>query len=76
MLKDLTNTILKWYVENGRDLPWRFTKDPYKIWLSEIIMQQTQIVQGTSYYLKFVDEFPTVFDLANAKDALEQCAIP
>ena len=60
--------ILIWYDQNKRDLPWRETKNPYKIWLSEIIMQQTQIVQGTGYYLKFIDTFPTVFDLAKASE--------
>jgi len=58
--------ISAYYIENKRDLPWRKTKDPYKIWLSEIIMQQTQISQGTAYYYKFVETYPTVFDLAKA----------
>ncbi len=58
--------ILQWYGENKRDLPWRRTKDPYKIWLSEIMLQQTRVAQGTPYYLKFVENFPTVQDLANA----------
>lgn len=57
-----------WYNSNKRMLPWRVTTDPYKIWLSEVIMQQTQVVQGESYYLKFVENFPTVFDLANATE--------
>ncbi len=60
--------ILNRYDQNKRYLPWRETKDPYKIWLSEIIMQQTQIAQGTSYYLKFLDSFPTIFDLAKADE--------
>jgi A/G-specific adenine glycosylase len=58
--------LLKWYKINRRDLPWRHTKDPYKIWLSEIIMQQTQVVQGLSYYLKFVKTYPKVELLAAA----------
>lgn len=58
--------LTQWYAAEGRELPWRGTKDPYKIWLSEIILQQTRIDQGTSYYLKFVELFPTVFDLARA----------
>lgn len=55
-----------WYLENKRDLPWRKTRDPYKIWLSEIMLQQTRIEQGLPYYNKFIEAFPTVFDLAAA----------
>lgn len=58
--------IVKWYAENKRSLPWRSTKDPYKIWLSEIILQQTRVVQGLPYYLRFVERYPTVSDLAAA----------
>ena len=60
--------VLKWYGENKRELPWRNTRDPYKIWLSEIILQQTRVAQGTPYYFKFVEAFPTVYDLANAPE--------
>ena len=60
--------ILQWYYENKRDLPWRSTNNPYKIWLSEIILQQTRVVQGTPYYLKFIEHFPTVHDLAKASE--------
>ena len=60
--------IIDWYQANKRDLPWRNTSDPYKIWLSEIIMQQTRIDQGTSYYLQFVKHFPNIFELAKAKE--------
>lgn len=60
--------ILQWYHENKRDLPWRATRDPYRIWLSEIILQQTRIAQGTPYYLKFIAHFPTVNDLAKAPE--------
>ena len=60
--------ILQWYSENKRDLPWRGTKNPYNIWLSEIILQQTRVAQGTPYYLKFVENFPTVHDLADASE--------
>lgn len=60
--------ILKWYSENKRALPWRSTQDPYKIWLSEIILQQTRVAQGTPYYLKFIKHFPSVQDLANADE--------
>ncbi|WP_333865879.1 A/G-specific adenine glycosylase [Sphingobacterium sp.] len=57
-----------WYQQNKRDLPWRETKDPYKIWLSEIIMQQTRVEQGLPYYLRFVERFKTVVDFANAQE--------
>lgn len=57
-----------WYVSHKRELPWRKSKDPYKIWLSEIILQQTRVAQGLPYYLKFVEAFPTVFHLANASE--------
>lgn len=60
--------ILKWYDQHKRELPWRATTDPYKIWLSEIMLQQTRVAQGTPYYHKFLEAFPTVFDLANAKE--------
>jgi len=60
--------ILIWYAQNKRTLPWRRTRDPYKIWLSEIMLQQTRVVQGTPYYLKFVSNFPTVHDLADASE--------
>lgn len=60
--------ILHWYSENKRSLPWRSTRDPYKIWLSEIILQQTRVVQGEPYYLKFIENFPNVQDLANASE--------
>jgi A/G-specific adenine glycosylase len=60
--------LLKWYDLHKRDLPWRHTMDPYKIWLSEIILQQTRVDQGMSYYLKFISLFPTVQDLAVADE--------
>lgn len=58
----------QWYEKNKRDLPWRRTKNAYKIWLSEIILQQTRVAQGLPYYEKFVNKFPSVHDLANAKE--------
>ena len=61
-------TLTDWYLNNKRDLPWRKTGDPYRVWLSEIMLQQTRIAQGLPYYLKFVSAFPTVFDLANASE--------
>ncbi len=60
--------VTTWYQENKRDLPWRKTKDPYKIWLSEVLLQQTRVDQGIAYYLRFVERFPTVYDLANASE--------
>lgn len=60
--------LVKWYLEHKRDLPWRDHTDAYKIWLSEIILQQTQVAQGLSYYLKFTKTYPKVKDLANASE--------
>ncbi|MBQ4913100.1 A/G-specific adenine glycosylase [Maribacter sp. MMG018] len=60
--------ILAWYRQNKRELPWRNTIDPYNIWLSEIMLQQTRVAQGIPYYNKFIDVFPTVYDLSNAKE--------
>ncbi|MFK7785699.1 MAG: A/G-specific adenine glycosylase [Crocinitomicaceae bacterium] len=67
-MADFYLLIGKWYRRNERALPWRKTKNPYFIWLSEIIMQQTRIEQGTNYYLKFTTEYPTIQDLANASE--------
>jgi A/G-specific adenine glycosylase len=61
--------IISWYKKNKRDLPWRYTLDPYKIWLSEIILQQTRVAQGLPYYNSFVTKFTTVKDLANASES-------
>lgn len=65
-MKHFSPTIIRWYQLNKRDLPWRNTCDPYLIWLSEIILQQTRVDQGMAYYLKFASEFPTVKHLAKA----------
>ena len=62
------NILIKWYLQNKRDLPWRKTADPYPIWLSEIMLQQTRVAQGTPYFLSFTTAFPTVFDLAKANE--------
>jgi len=62
------NKLIEWYRQHKRDLPWRDTKDPYKIWLSEIILQQTRVAQGLPYYLKFVEQYPSVKDLASADE--------
>ena len=67
-------TIIDWYKENKRDLPWRDTKDPYKIWISEIILQQTRVVQGYDYYCRFMEHFPDVETLAKAsEDEVMKC---
>ncbi|MEJ2097753.1 MAG: A/G-specific adenine glycosylase, partial [Deltaproteobacteria bacterium] len=58
--------LLTWYQENQRDLPWRQTRDSYKIWVSEVMLQQTQVNTVIPYYLKFADKFPTVHALAAA----------
>lgn len=63
-----SNKLTTWYLQNRRSLPWRETKDPYAIWLSEIILQQTRVAQGLPYFEAFLQEFPTVFDLANAEE--------
>jgi len=60
--------LVSWYQNNKRDLPWRKTVNPYHIWLSEIILQQTRVSQGTPYYLAFLKEFPKIEDLANASE--------
>lgn len=65
---NFSQILIKWYSINKRDLPWRETVNPYYIWLSEIILQQTQIKQGLPYYLSFINEFLTIFDLANADE--------
>ncbi len=64
-----SNSIISWYRENPRNLPWRETQDPYKIWLSEIILQQTRVVQGLPYYEAFSKAYPTVQALAEAPEA-------
>jgi len=60
--------LLEWYENNRRQLPWRDTKDPYLIWLSEIILQQTRVIQGLDYYLRFVKRWPCVRALGSASE--------
>ena len=67
-MNSFSNTILSWFRENGRELPWRETKNPYAIWLSEIILQQTRIAQGWEYWERFMAQYPTVEDLAAAHE--------
>ena len=61
-------TLLQWFKNNGRSLPWRETNDPYAIWLSEVILQQTRIAQGMSYWERFMAQWPTINDLAAATE--------
>ena len=63
-----TSKLLAWFAQYKRDLPWRNSKDPYAIWLSEVILQQTRVAQGLPYYERFLAQFPTVKDLANANE--------
>ena len=65
---EFSNSLLLWYLQNKRDLPWRNTTNPYPIWLSEIMLQQTRVAQGMPYFFSFTKAFPTVFDLANAHE--------
>lgn len=67
-MENFSRKLIDWYRENGRDLPWRRTKNPYLIWISEIILQQTRVVQGYDYYQRFVARFPDVFALAAADE--------
>ena len=63
-----SRVLLDWYAEHRRELPWRETKDPYRIWISEIILQQTRVVQGYEYFLRFVERFPDLVALAEADE--------
>ena len=67
-MNSFTQTLLAWYEANGRDLPWRRTRDPYAIWISEIILQQTRIAQGQAYWERFLEAFPDVERLAAASE--------
>ncbi len=68
MIRDFSQTLLRWFTDNGRALPWRQTNDPYAIWLSEIILQQTRVEQGRDYWERFMERFPTVNLLAAASE--------
>lgn len=65
---NFTKKLLSWFATNHRPMPWKGIKNPYFIWLSEIILQQTRVEQGLPYYNHFIEKYPTVFDLANAKE--------
>src|SRR5918993_3243033 len=69
MKADFTRNLLKWNAtQNSRSMPWKGERDPYKVWLSEIILQQTQVSQGRGYYEKFISAYPNIVALANASD--------
>lgn len=67
-MERFAEVLIDWYRSNSRDLPWRNTSNPYLIWLSEIMLQQTRVDQGLDYYLKFANKYPTVHDLADASE--------
>lgn len=67
-MNEFTKTIVEWYKENKRELPWRESADPYLIWISEIILQQTRVAQGYDYFLRFIKRFPDVRTLAAAEE--------
>lgn len=69
-LKDLVQALLPWFDENKRELPWRQDKDPYHVWLSEIMLQQTRVEAVKGYYTRFLQALPSIADLANADDEL------
>ena len=64
----IQDTLINWYAENHRDLPWRHNPTPYQVWLSEVILQQTRVSQGCGYYLRFIEKWPTITDLATASE--------
>ncbi|PRZ02189.1 A/G-specific adenine glycosylase [Marinilabilia salmonicolor] len=68
IMTNFPEQIREWYIEHGRRLPWRDTKDPYKIWISEVILQQTRVDQGLAYYQRFIEAFPDVTALAQASE--------
>lgn len=67
-MEKITEDLINWYEENKRDLPWRNTKNPYFIWVSEIMLQQTRVEAGKVYYERFIKRLPTLKDLANIKE--------
>ena len=67
-LKEIVEPLIRWFRENKRDLPWRQTKDPYAVWVSEIMLQQTRVEAVKPYYIRFLQTLPTVKDLANADE--------
>jgi A/G-specific adenine glycosylase len=68
-MRQLRRALLSWYEKNGRDLPWRNTKDPYRIWVSEVMLQQTRVAVVIERYQRFLQRFPTASDLERAKES-------
>ena len=68
MTYDIQDTLINWFAENRRDLPWRHNPTPYEVWLSEVILQQTRVNQGMDYYLRFIKKWPSVTSLAQATE--------
>ncbi|BBM22031.1 A/G-specific adenine glycosylase [Lactiplantibacillus plantarum] len=68
-IKDFQTTLLAWFDEEGRDLPWRHDHEPYHVWVSEIMLQQTQVQTVIPYYQRFMTLFPTIADLAAAPES-------
>ena len=66
-IEELRHALLSWYLDHRRDMPWRRTRDPYAVWISEIMLQQTRVDQARPYYDRFMNRFPTVGDLGKAK---------
>nr|WP_317046265.1 hypothetical protein [Flavobacterium sediminis] len=67
---NFSNSLINWYLQNKRDLPWRKTQNPYHIWLSEIMLQQTRVAQGMPYYEAFTEAFPVIHNLADASEEM------
>ena len=67
-MNEICSRLFEWYSVNKRDLPWRATRDPYLIWISEVILQQTRVAQGYDYFVRFVERFPAVEVLAQASE--------
>ena len=67
-MENISDILLSWFAREGRDLPWRRTRDPYRIWLSEVILQQTRVAQGLEYYLRFTERFPDIAALATTPE--------
>ena len=66
--QDFTKNLMRWFKKNQRDLPWRADKEPYHVWVSEIMLQQTRVEAVREYYLRFMKELPTIADLAAADE--------
>ncbi|MFN3394810.1 MAG: A/G-specific adenine glycosylase, partial [Candidatus Thermochlorobacter sp.] len=66
MSKEFSEVLIEWFCKNKRDLPWRHTRNPYHIWVSEVMLQQTQVATVIPYYHRFLEKFPTIESLANA----------